>query len=168
MSVAGKISPALGVMFLLLALAGTGCAATLKGQVVDAQTGKPIAGAVILGIWTKYVGPPGLESGRLVGVKETEADAEGRFVLETLAGEESVTVYKFGYVAWNNLFTFPTSARRADTSVPARILLERFPPGQSHQRHMDFVDDARRSATGYGRSSIPKFWDSTRREREMR
>lgn len=163
MSAAGKISRrALGVIFLFLALAGTGCAGALTGQVVDAQTGKPIAGAVVLGVWTKYVGPPGLESGRLVGVKEAETDAEGRFVLETLRGEESITVYKFGYVAWNNLFTFPTSARRQNTSVPSKIPLEKFPPGESHERHMDFVAGATRG--GEGPDSTPRFWKAIRPE----
>jgi len=157
-----KICPALGMMFLLFALAGTGCAGTLKGQVVDAQTGTPIAGAVILGVWMKYVGPPGLEHSQLVGLKETETDAEGRFVLETLSGEESITVYKFGYVAWNNLFTFPTSARRQGTSVPSKISLEKFPPGESHRRHMDFVAGATRRREGP--DSSPLFWKAIRPE----
>src|SRR3989304_312802 len=74
-----KICPALGMMFLLFALAGTGCAGTLKGQVVDAQTGTPIAGAVILGVWMKYVGPPGLEHApRAVGRVLTVHPYSGR------------------------------------------------------------------------------------------
>lgn len=149
-------------LLMLLVLAGTGCAGTLKGQVVDAQTGNPIAGAVVLGVWMKYVGLPGLEHSQLVGVKETETDAEGRFVLETLRGEESITVYKFGYVAWNNLFIFPTSARRQNTSVPSKISLEKFPPGESHKRHMDFVAGATRGRENP--DSTPQLWKAIRPE----
>ena len=157
------------VLFLLL-LVGTGCAGTLKGQVLDAQTGQPIEGAVVLGVWTKYSGLPGLQYGELAGVKETETDVDGRFVLETagsLGAEEAVTIYKSGYVAWSNLFMFPTSERRQDIRVPSRIMLERFPPGQSHQRHVDFISGARRAGMGYGRESIPKFWNALQRELDM-
>jgi len=155
---------------LLLVLTGAGCAGTLKGQVLDAQTGQPIEGVVVLGVWTKYAGLPGLQHGELVGVKETETDAEGQFLLETawsLGTEEAVTVYKFGYVAWSNLFIFPTSARRQDTRVPSTVLLERFPPGEGHQRHMMFINNARRASGMYGRDRIPKFWDALQRELDM-
>ena len=162
-----RVGPTGVAVLFLLVLAGTGCAGTLKGQVVDAQTGQPIEGAVVLGVWTKYAGFPGLQHTELVAVKETETDAEGRFALETagsLGVEEAVTIYKFGYVAWSNLFIFPTSERRQDTRVPSKVLLERFPVGQSHQRHISFIDGATRAGVGYGLESIPKFWSAIRPE----
>jgi len=162
----------LGVAALLvLMLTGTGCGGTPKGQVVDAETGQPIQGAVVLGVWTRVAGLPGLHHHELVAVKETETDAQGRFALETPASlrvdEEAITIYKFGYVAWSNLFVFPSFARREDTRVPSKIPLERFPSGQSHQRHMSFVNDARASGM-YGHDSIPKFSNAIRRELDMR
>lgn len=158
------------VLFLLI-LTGTGCAGTIRGQVLDARTGKPIEGAVVLGVWSKYVGLPGLQHAELVGVKETETDAEGRFALEPPGSfgvaEEAVTIYRFGYVAWSNLFTFPTSARRQDTSVPSKILLEQFPSSQDRRRHYDFINDARRSSM-YSMEKAPKFSNAVRREIEGR
>ncbi len=156
------------VALVSVLLVSGGCTRTIRGQVVDAQTGKPIAGAVVLGVWTKIAGLPGLNYHKLVGVREVETDAEGRFVLEAamrFPGEddEGVTVYKFGYVAWNNLFVFPTSARRKDTSVPAMIGLEPFPPGQSHQRHMFFINSATWSGM-YGEQRAPKFFEALKRE----
>lgn len=159
------------VGIFVLVFTGTGCAGTIQGQVLDAQTGQPIAGAIVLGVWTKVAGLPGLHHHELVGVQEVETDAEGRFMLERprrIIHEdgESVTVYKFGYVAWNNLFEFPTSARRKDARVPQKISLERFPQNQSHQRHTNFISNAARSSF-YGLNNMPKFWNVFRQEFEM-
>ena len=141
----------------LLALAGTGCATTLSGQVVDARTGQPIPGAVVLGVWTKAGGLPGLATTKLVAVKETETDAQGRFVLERPApltsDEESVTAYKPGYIAWNNLFVFPTAVRRESTRVPSRVPLEAFPRGESNGRKRAPCRFPRTRHQGRGRPS---------------
>lgn len=166
-----KLLKSLGLVGLLLLFGstGTGCAGTIAGQVVDAQTGRSIQGAVVLGVWTKGAGLPGLTHTELVGVNEAETDDQGRFTLERPGWygiEESVTVYKFGYVAWNNLFLFPTSQRRKDTGAPAQIFLGPFPLGESHIRHIDFIDDAR-AAGFYGLNRIPKFWEALQRERKM-
>jgi len=155
---------------LLLVLPSAGCAGTLRGQVLDAQTGQPIAGAVILGVWTKVAGLPGLTHTELVGVKESETDAQGHFEIERLGGlfvEESVTVYKFGYVSWNNLHVFPEWERRKATQVPAQILLESFPPGESHQDHLSFISNATRAGM-FGHESDPMFQKALEREIRMR
>jgi hypothetical protein len=157
----------------IVVAAASGCATSKSGQVVDAQTGGPVAGANVVGVWIRGAGMPGLQHTELVGVRETETDAQGRFHLPApasfLFGEDSeaVTVYKYGYVAWSNLFVFPTWVRRPSQRVPSTILLERFPVGQIHSRHMDFIGSARMS-TLYGREQIPKFIDAQRREEWMR
>jgi hypothetical protein len=168
------VARALGLGSLLLLVPSTGCAGSIHGQVLDAQSGQPIAGAVVLGVWTKVAGLPGLTHTELVGVKEVETDAQGRFTLErprTLfpfaEDDESITVYKFGYIAWNNIFTFPPtgSGRRKDQRVPAEIRLEKFPDGQSHQRHISFINLARGGL--YGLDRIPRFWDALQPEMRM-
>jgi hypothetical protein len=156
---------------LISGLPGMSGAGTIKAQVIDAETGSPIRGAVVLGVWTKKAGLPGLHHTELVGLKEAETDEQGWFELEKPSGRfhedgEKVTVYKLGYVAWNNLFVFPNSARRKDNHVPSKISLERYPTGQSHQRHMSFINNS--TAAGmYGLDRIPKFWDALQHEIQM-
>lgn len=159
------------VVLVGLLLAGTGCAGIIRSQVLDARTDQPIAGAVVLGVWTRVAGLPGLYHHELVGVRETVTDADGRFELKRLqssgldgeGGGQSITVYKFGYAAWNNLFVFPTWDRRRSSQVPKQIRLELFPPGMSRQRHMSFINTVRDAGT-YGHESIPRFSEAVRSE----
>jgi hypothetical protein len=158
------------VTLLLFVLLASGCAASgpIRSQVLDAQTNQPIPGAVVLGVWTKRVGFPGLDHTETVAVRETEVDAQGNFELVQPGadyGEESVTIYRFGYVAWNNLYMFPRSERRPDVRVPAAIRLERFPENGSHQRHVSFI-----SGVTWGRDNpqaTPRFWNAYRPEVRM-
>lgn len=156
--------------FFLGLLGMAGCATTLRGQVLDAQTGQPIAGAVILGVWTKGGGLPGLSHTNLVGVREAETDAAGRFTLDGVSGllldEQSITVYKFGFVAWNNQWIFPGFKPRPDPRVPAEIRLEPFPSGGKHLDHIMFIESVRSSSL-YGINDDPKFDGAFSRERRM-
>jgi hypothetical protein len=108
--------------FLLTAPAG---AEIFRGQVVDARTGQPIRGAVVVAIW------PNRDI-------EVETDAEGRFIFDRpsgiSAGQEIVAVYKFEYIVWLNRYFFdPTDHRkgyfrpRSDFIIPPLIPLELFP-----------------------------------------
>ncbi len=153
-------------------LLATGCAGigTIRSQVVDAQTGQPIQGAVVLGVWTKQVGLLGMYRTELVDVKEVEVDAQGRFELERpgdlSVDEEKITVYKFGYVAWSNQFLFPSFQRREDTRVPEQIRLELFPQGGNHREHMRFISLG--SAAGVYDELNPKFQKAIDHELRMR
>ena len=168
----GRRAPYYSIIGLtLLVFVGVGCAqgGPIRSQVLDAQTGKPVPGAVVLGVWTKTVGF-GFTRTERVGVREADVDADGRFTLDrpdgTSSADESITVYKFGYVAWNNKEVFPTYERRKDTSVPAQILLELFPPGTSHVRHMNFVDGVTRGSTP-DPTTRSKFQRAIERENRM-
>jgi hypothetical protein len=163
-----------GIVMLLFLLTQShiGHAETLKGQVLDAESGKPIAGAVVLGVWTKKAGLPGLHHTDLVGVKEVETNDQGWFELEKPAGPfhedgESVTVYKPGYVAWNNLHEFPSIKRRPEGHIPNRIQLSLFSADQSHKRHLNFIDDARLSLF-YDGKLVPKLSAALSEERKLR
>jgi hypothetical protein len=158
-----------------LLLGGTACAARsgpIAAQVLDAQTGQPIPGAIVLGVWTtKGEGIFGAHAPtKLAGVKEVETDVQGRFTLErpgmVAEEDESITVYKFGYVAWSNLFLWPTSKRREDSQVPAQILLQVFPEGSDRRRHISFISGATRG--GDNSRDTPKFFQAVQREWERR
>jgi hypothetical protein len=157
----------------IVAAASSACATSKSAQVVDAETGAPVAGAVVVGVWTRGAGIPGFGYQELVGVRETETDAQGRFHLRApasyLAGEdnEAITVYKYGYVAWSNLFVFPTSARRPSDRVPSTIGLLPFPPMENRDRHLMFISNATRAGR-YGRDQVPKFSSAIRHEETTR
>jgi hypothetical protein len=158
-----------GLAVLLAVFTGSGCARTIEGQVLDAQTGQPIAGAVVLGVWIGGGGMPGLSHAVLLGVREAETDTEGRFVLESLWRpfiEERITAYKVGYLGWSNLFLFPSLKRRDDRRVPPEIRLDHFSPGVRHSDHMDFIHLATGSSVSSG--SWVKFRGAIDREERMR
>lgn len=62
----------------------SGCSNVIRAQVIDAETKRPIPGAVVVGVWMTVVGLPGMTHHQTVGVRETETDADGRFDLERL------------------------------------------------------------------------------------
>jgi len=159
------------VVLLLSVLVTPGCMAggSIHSQVLDAQTNQPIPGAIVLGVWTKKVGFPGLDWSELVGVREAEVDAEGHFTLERPSasyGEESVTIYKFGYVAWNNQFVFPSFGRRPKDDIPPQVRLDAFPPGRKHQEHMGFIRMAV-SSRAFGSPGYEKLRNAFDREQQM-
>jgi hypothetical protein len=151
---------------LLLARVGAAGAETIRAQVLDAETTLPVAGAIILGVWSKVSNLGGEWRPEFLAVRETETNKEGWFSLEGpgAAGvdEESVTVYRSGYAAWNNLFIFPTSEPRQDMRVPPMILLQRFPAAASHRQHVDFIAEATLGQEDPHRT--PRFWKAVRPE----
>ena len=105
----------LGIILIVLMLLANGCQGAMTGIVVDGETGKPIEGAVVLVEWTKTSGI-GLRSTSSYKVVETLTDKDGRFsvssVLNPFVDEPDLTIYKKGYVAWNNRIIFPDYRNR--------------------------------------------------------
>lgn len=127
---------------------------------MDAQTGRPVEGAIVVGCWVKGEGLPGLTYHVLVGLRETETDAAGRFELERLKwvnglDDENVVVYKFGYLAGNNQFVGPRADRRHDYKVPSSIKLEPYREGVSHQDNYHFANVAGPVRTGKRSQASP-------------
>jgi hypothetical protein len=147
-------------LLVLLSLADSAYAETLQAQVVDARTGQPIAGAVVLGLWS---------SG---GEMEVETDMQGRFTIVkpqgVSQGKELVAVYKFGYVVWLNTDVFDPRddsgffRPRPDTRVPSQIRLEPFPPNGNRARHVVVLSWI---AEPEGRKDRPtRFWSAIQQE----
>lgn len=125
----------------------TGCYATITGTVVDAETGQPIEGAVVLVQWTVTKGL-GLTYHERYKVIEVITDKEGKFtvsgVYNPLVDLPEVVIYKKGYVAWRNDFIFPNYEKRKDFKWRNNYVfkLEQFKKGYSHSKHIDFINTA--------------------------
>src|SRR3990172_7997079 len=131
-------------LLLFLIFFTTGCYGTITGTVVDAETGKPMEGAVVLVEWTKTKGM-GLTYTESYKVIEVVTDKDGKAtisgVFNPLVDPPDVTVYKKGYVAWNNKYIFPDYKKRADFKWEngAVVGLERFKEGHSRADHVYFL-----------------------------
>ena len=119
------------------------------GLVVDGETERPLAGAVVEGAWAfeRGIGLQG-PAGALEAATETGAD--GRYRLRIPAdlprGEGirlrrfTLIVYRRGYVAWRSDGSFPTGEPRHDFAQRAnRVRLEKWQSAMSHYRHLVFL-----------------------------
>ena len=120
-----------------------------EGLVVDAETDRPIAGAVVAGSWAfergvGLVGPAG--ANELV----TETGADGRYRLPALSKlpdgasmrvrRFTLIVYQKGYVGWRSDRRFPSGEPRQDFSQRGnRVRLEKWRDGLVHAQHLVFL-----------------------------
>ena len=132
---------------VMMSFLSTGCYGEITGTVVDAETGKPIEGAVILVEWTKTKGL-GLTHTESYKVVEVLTDKEGK---ATISGTFSpfvdypdVAVYKKGYVAWSSRIIFPDHINRTDFKWKNNYVfrLEHFKPEYSYIDHSSFIGRA--------------------------
>jgi hypothetical protein len=74
------------------------------GQLIDVETGKPIAGAAVLVVWWEAIlSPVGHPTERFYDAREALTDAEGRFEIPRL----SVPLWKLGIQAGQVLYFAP-------------------------------------------------------------
>jgi hypothetical protein len=78
-----------------------------KGKVIDEDTGKPIEGVVVLGVWTREIVTPGGATHQFYDAKETVTDKNGEFTLRGLGLlvfsniiPMDVVIFKSGYTQW--------------------------------------------------------------------
>ncbi len=119
------------------------------GMVVDGETDRPLAGAVVAGSWA-FVRGIGLEgpAAALEAVAETGADGRYRLKIpvDLPRGEGvrlqrfTLIVYRRGYVAWRSDSIFPTGEPRGDFAQQGtRVRLEKWQSSLSHYRHLVFL-----------------------------
>lgn len=141
----------IGLLFL-----NSGCSAyypDMTGTVVDAETGKPIEGAIVLVEWTKRVGIGDYHT-ESVKVVEALSDAKGMFhvsgIFNLSVDPPDVTVYKKGYVAWSSRSIFPSLERRTDFKWGDYVFrLEKFRETYSYTDHQMFTSRAINDTIGW-------------------
>ena len=131
-----------------------------RGQVVDAETGQPLADVAVIGVWHRRVtGHPALFLGRtgLVGAAETTTDATGRFTLPTRffvkslgigvgteIREPELGLFRAGYGGWR--FREPAAwVTRRDGVIEMRPLST----PDERRKYLDGTVDARGAALGF-------------------
>jgi hypothetical protein len=119
---------AVGVASLLVLTLVSGCIrydGAHKGKVVDADTGEPIEGVVILGVWSReHMGPAG-GTHTYYDARETVTDKDGEFVIPGIGLTGGVVsfvepmdanVFKAGYEYiggfWDSLHIGPAPYRK--------------------------------------------------------
>jgi hypothetical protein len=122
------------------------------GVVVDGDTDRPVAGAVVSGSWALerglgLVGP----AGAVEASTETAADGRYRLVVpEDLPSGDgarlrrfTLVVYQRGYAGWRSDFIFPSGRPRHDFAQRNnRVRLVKWHPGSSHYQHLVFLGGA--------------------------
>lgn len=110
------------VVLILLCLPLAACATMPTALVVDAESGKPVEGAIALAQWFETV-PLGLGLGatqRLDKAAEAYSDKDGKVNIDGFWGvyvfsqEPRLTVYKPGYVIWDSKEICPIYEKRTD------------------------------------------------------
>jgi hypothetical protein len=131
---------ALLTLFLL-----SGCYPTIEGTVVDATTGKPIEGALVLVQWTKEHGF-GDPYRTLYKVVETITDKHGYFtingVYNPFVKPPEMIIYKTGYIPWRNDSIFPSIAvvKNYEWKNKATYKLEEFSDKYSYAQLSSFLE----------------------------
>jgi hypothetical protein len=119
------------------------------GKVVDADSERPIAGAMVAASWAfeRGIGVGGpLDAEEVV----TQTGADGRYAVPRLARlptglstrvrRFTIIVYRRGYVAWRSDRRFPGRQARRDFSQRGNLVrLERWQPTYAHGQHLLFL-----------------------------
>jgi len=165
------------VALMIVVLITPSCLAkpiNITGTVTDAETGKPIEGAVVLVEWTKAEGVPGLASTKSYKVVEAVTDKDGKFIVEDvkeiLIDPPDVTVYKRGYVAWSSRIIFPDWRNRTDFKwgKTDTFKLEHFRPEYSYDKHTSFIHTATNSSIGTKQAIAAAYrWEELKASDEL-
>jgi hypothetical protein len=153
----------LGLLFVTVSSSDDGHAFEKEPTaiVVDAETGEPIEGAVAIAIWRKRsFADRWFEGGtwKVVRVEEAISDREGKIfidgfwtVWDSLWTEDKdtpilwrsphLTIYKFGYVCWDQFLLFPgiRGGKRNDFDKRNRTArMAKWPNGFTLNNHWEF------------------------------
>ena len=159
------------VVLSLLFVAGCSAYSDMNGTVIDGESGKPIEGAVVLVEWTKTKGI-GLTHTESFKVQEVITDKDGKFVVsgvsDPFVNAPDLTIYKQGYVCWNNKYIFPDSSVRSDFKWMSGVVikLDHFLEQKySHSDHVMYIRNSIHSGSPKGEKRLME--SAIRREELM-
>lgn len=160
------------LILVLIIFLSSSCSA-MTGTVIDAETGKPIEGAVVFVEWTITKGLPGLTYGKTYKVEEVVTDNKGNFriigTINPFVKPPVIAIYKKGYIVWNNQYIFPLWNKRTDFEYKnnAIIKLEKFKEDFSHNDHVSFISSAAISGSGGKLFDDAYSWERTLAREEL-
>jgi len=111
----------LSILMIMVTMTVTsGCANAVRvdgpyeGRILDAETGQPIEGVVVLGVWNTEMATPAGATHKFYDAKETVTDKNGDFSMQGMGFEilsnvtpMDVLIFKAGYEyesgSWNSL-----------------------------------------------------------------
>lgn len=166
---------AFAILILILVAYASRIYLPIEGTVIDAETKQPIEGAVVLAEWTitpmAWLGLPTTYSYRVI---ETISDKNGRFminayVLNPIVNKPDLTIYKAGYVCWNNRLIFPKKQSRYEFRWTSKqtYALERFKSEYSHDSHVNFIEIFTLSLSRDSKLKKAFRWEELMRQREL-
>lgn len=150
------------IFLILILLFNSACFEHYPGitcTVIDAETGKPIEGAVVLVEWTKKEYGIIDYNTESVKVVEVVTDKEGKFkvsgILRPFIDPPNMTIYKKGYVAWNNEAIFPDMKEREDFEWKDNSILKmsKFQESYSRKSHIRFIRDSINNELSYDKKA---------------
>lgn len=121
----------LNYLLLIVIVVITGCYREITYKIVDADTKQPIKGAVVNVVWSKTHGLPGLTYHKIYKQVEAISDENGNLYIEgcydLFVDFPRTTIYKNGYIVWNDEYIFPNWEKRKDFKWKSRTInLEKF------------------------------------------
>jgi len=140
----------------VILLGGCGYYPPINVNVVDAGTGQPIEGAVLLAQWAQPSGMAGFNSSRNFKVVESISNKDGKIRVEGVSNSYVeppwVAVYKKGYVGWSNQYIFPDYRPRNGFRWRDgyTFRLEKFSPEYSRKQHVRFLGNLYTSGVEWG------------------
>ncbi len=141
------------VLVMAPLFASCGMHYTIKGKVVDAQTGEPVEGAVVAINWIRYkLAPPGYPTPKVrYGTTEDLTDTQGGFAIPKYPiGTHFMGVYKEGYICWSSETIFNPQGKDRDEMFIRRwvkvsdgmvVKLEPKTEGFPDVKHASFVQN---------------------------
>ena len=121
------------VVYVAFCVMSAGCVQVVgyegdyKGRVIDAETGQPISGVVVLGVWWSKMPTPAGSTSHFHDARETVTDEKGEFTISgsgikilSTVGPVDIFIFKAGY----EYFDAPWEALKEDVLLRKTIKWE--------------------------------------------